>query len=130
MINSDHDTLRLFHGKNILIFEDGYLLSDEAKTKLVNAGAVVLGPVNLVEQALTYLESGTVDAVVMDVALEPETVLPLIAELEQSGIPFVFALSNNPRLDGQRFAGFVLSARDRDLTTIAEALFLRRNVEQ
>ncbi len=65
----------------------------------------------------------------MDVTLEPEAVLPVVAELEQSAIPFIFALSDNPILDSLGFAGFVLSARHRDLSTIAEALFLHRNVE-
>ncbi|MBC2887117.1 transcriptional regulator [Ochrobactrum sp. CM-21-5] len=122
--------MRLFSGKRILVLEDSFLLSEEAETRLTNAGAIVLGPVSTASQALDYLESETVDAVVMDVALEPEAVLPLIAELEHGAIPFIFALSDNPRLDSQRFAGFVLSARNKDLSTIAEALFLRRNVEQ
>jgi DNA-binding response OmpR family regulator len=124
------DTMRLFSGKRILVFEDGFLLSEEAAARLANVGAVVLGPVSTADQALDYLESEQIDAVVMDVALEPEAVLPLIAELEQGAIPFIFALSDNPRLDSKRFAGFVLSARHRDLSTIAEALFLRRSLEQ
>ncbi|AIK41397.1 MULTISPECIES: transcriptional regulator [Brucella] len=129
MIRSSDDTMRLFSGKRILVFEDGFLLSEEAGACLTKAGAVVLGPVNTAYQALYYLERERVDAVVMDVTLEPEAVLPVVAELEQSAIPFIFALSDNPILDSLGFAGFVLSARHRDLSTIAEALFLHRNVE-
>lgn len=130
MISPNDDAMRLFAGKRILIFEDGFLLSEEAESRLMNAGAVILGPVTTASQALDYLQCETIDAVVMDVALEPEAVLPLISELERGTVPFIFVLPDNPRLDGQRFAGFILSARKNDLSTIAEALFLRRNVEQ
>lgn len=129
MNKSNNDIMRLFSGKRILVFEDGFLLSEEAAARLTNAGAIVLGPVSTAIQALNYLEGGVVDAVVMDVALEPDAVLPLIDQLERGAIPFIFALPENPRLDSQRFAGFVLSARHKDLSTIAEALFLRPAME-
>jgi len=129
MNKSNDDIMRLFSGKRILVFEDGFLLSEEAAARLTNAGAIVLGPVSTASQALNYLEGGAVDAVVMDVALEPDAVLPLIDQLERGAIPFIFALPENPRLDSQRFAGFVLSARHKDLSTIAEALFLRPAME-
>lgn len=129
MNKSNDDIMRLFSGKRILVFEDGFLLSEEAAARLTNAGAIVLGPVSTASQALNYLDGGVVDAVVMDVALEPDAVLPLIDQLERGAIPFIFALPENPRLDSQRFAGFVLSARHKDLSTIAEALFLRPAME-
>ena len=129
MNTSNDDIMRLFSGKRILVFEDGFLLSEEAAARLTNAGAIVLGPVSTASQALNYLDGGAVDAVVMDVALEPDAVLPLIDQLERGAIPFIFALPENPRLDSQRFAGFVLSARHKDLSTIAEALFLRPAME-
>lgn len=129
MNKSNDDIMRLFSGKRILVFEDGFLLSEEAAARLTNAGAIVLGPVSTASQALNYLEGGVVDAVVMDVALEPDAVLPLIDQLERGAIPFIFALPENPRLDSQRFAGFVLSARHKDLSTIGEALFLRPAME-
>lgn len=129
MVGSTEMSLRLLAGKRILVFEDGFLLSDEAGSRLAAIGAAVLGPVHTAQHALDHVESGGVDAVVLDVGLEPETVLPLIAELEEKSIPFVFALAANPRLDTKRFAGFVLSDDDRDLGTIAEALFLRRGTE-
>lgn len=130
MFSPNDDAMRLFAGKRILVFEDGFLLSEEAESRLTNAGAVILGPVTTASQALDYLECEAIDAVVMDVALEPEAVLSLISELERGAVPFIFALPDNPRLDGQRFAGFILSARNNDLSSIAEALFLRRNLEQ
>lgn len=127
MISSNINAMRLFSGKRILVFEDSFLLSAEAQAELANAGATVVGPVATTGNALDALAAGGIDAVVMDVDLEPETVLPLIAKLEEDSVPFIFALSDNPRLDSQRFAGFVLSARKTDLSTIALALFLRES---
>jgi len=129
MVSPNEMSLRLLAGKRILVFEDGFLLSDEAETRLVGAGATILGPVSTAQQAIDHVQNGGVDAVVLDVALEPETVLPLIVELEEKSIPFIFALAANPRLDTKRFTGFVLSDRDRDLSTIAEALFRRHSME-
>ncbi|CAN7545893.1 transcriptional regulator [Brucella pseudogrignonensis] len=123
MVHSKLGTPHLYRGKNILIFEDGFLLTEDAKTKLVELGASILGPVSTPETSLTLLAGETVDAVILDVAIEPEAVLPVIAALETYRIPFIFALAAHPGLDGQRFAGFVLSAMDDDLATIATALF-------
>ncbi|MGW6780247.1 transcriptional regulator [Brucella pseudogrignonensis] len=116
-------TSQLFRDKTLLIFEDSFLLSEEAYEKLVACGAHILGPVNTAERVLSYLITERVDAVILDVAVEPEAVLPVISVLEHHDIPFIFALCSNPSLDGQRFAGFILSALDDDLATIATALF-------
>ncbi|KAB2689256.1 transcriptional regulator [Brucella pseudogrignonensis] len=130
MVHSMLGASHLFRDKKILIFEDGFLLSEEAHQKLVDWGTHILGPVTTTEGVLRYLRSETVDAVILDVTIEPETVLPVIAALEHQDIPFIFALSSNPSLNGQRFAGFVLSALDDDLATIATALFGQRHLVQ
>ncbi len=120
----------LFAGKRILVLEDSFLLSDEAGNKLAAIGAVILGPVHTAAQALEHIgDGGQVDAAVLDVALEPEAVMPVVQKLEEKSIPFVFALPANPRLDLQGFAGFILSDREQDLAAIAEALFERRGFE-
>ncbi len=128
MVHSKLGTSHLFRDKKILIFEDGFLLTEEAKTKIMALGASILGPVDTPENTLSFLVSETVDAVILDVALEPEAVLPVISALEDYHIPFIFALAAHPSLDGRRFAGFVLSAMDDDLATIATALFGRSHL--
>ncbi|WP_247880484.1 transcriptional regulator [Ochrobactrum sp. Q0168] len=119
-----------FSGKRILVFEDSFLLSEETGRKLGAIGAVILGPVNTTEQALHFLQNEEVDAAILDVALEPVTVLPLVDALETRSTPFIFALSANPATDTKDFTGFVLSNRDNDLSVIAEALFRPRGLEQ
>ena len=130
MVHSIPGTSHLFGDKTILIFEDGFLLSEEAQQKLVQWGAHILGPVTTAERVLHCLSTAVVDAVILDVMIEPETVLPVIAALEHLDIPFIFAVSSNPSLDGQRFAGFILSGFEDDLSTIATALFGQRQLVQ
>lgn len=130
MTSRNDSAMHSFSGKHILVFEDSFLLSEEAAQKLGSIGAFILGPVNTIEQGLRYLESNLVDAAILDVALEPAAVLPLVEALETRSTPFVFALPVNPAIDSKGFAGFVLSNRDNDLSVIAEALFRRRGLEQ
>lgn len=127
MVHSIRGMSHLFGDKKILIFEDGFLLSEEAHQKLVQWGTHILGPVSTADRALRYVRTQPVDAVIFDVAIEPEAVLQVVSTLEHHDIPFIFAVSSNPSLDGQRFAGFILSALDDDLATIATALFGQRH---
>ncbi|MEJ5023012.1 transcriptional regulator [Ochrobactrum vermis] len=115
-----------FHSKHILIFEDGFFLSDEVSQKLQSLGAVIIGPVHSTADALYHLESGVIDAAILDVAIEPAAVLSLVEALEKSRTPFVFALAANPSMSNSGCAGFVLSQHDDDLVVIAEALFRQR----
>ena len=130
MIGVNDRAMYSFSGKRILVFEDSFLLSEETGRKLGAIGAVILGPVNTTEQALYLLQNEEVDAAILDVALEPVTVLPLVDALETRSTPFIFALSANPATDTKDFTGFVLSNRDNDLSVIAEALFRPRGLEQ
>lgn len=115
-----------FHSKHILIFEDGFFLSDETAQKLHSLGAVIIGPVHSTADAFYHLESGVIDAAILDVAIEPAAVRPLVEVLEKSRAPFVFALPANPSMSNRDFAGFVLSQYAADLGVIAEALFRQR----
>ncbi|PWL16560.1 transcriptional regulator [Falsochrobactrum shanghaiense] len=127
MVQSYNNRVSLFVDRKILVFEDLFLLSQEAQSKLVKMGATVLGPVNTTQSALDFLERENIDGVIIDISLEINQVLPIIAKLDDISVPFIFAFSNNPHLDATDFSGFVLSHRESDLITIAEALFIRSN---
>jgi len=126
MAHTIRDAMHLLDGKNVLIFENDFFLSEEAEQKLGNLGVIISGPFNRPSQVLDYLTINSVDAVIMDVTLEPEEALPVVAVLDKSGIPFIFALSSNPNHDGRHFAGFILSGDDDDLAAISTALFCNR----
>jgi hypothetical protein len=62
-----------------------------------------------------------IDAVILDAALAPSAVFPLITELEHRVIPFIFSVP--PTRYGHSTGGFVLSERDSDLLKIGDSLF-------
>jgi CheY-like chemotaxis protein len=113
----------LFVGKRVLIVEDEYFLADETRRKLEESGAIVVGPVGTVGSALELLDVEQIDGAILDIHLVDELVFPVAEELEQRGIPFVFATGYNPSILPAKFTGFALCEKPAELGSIAEALF-------
>jgi DNA-binding response OmpR family regulator len=79
-------------GRRILVVEDEYLIAVEVKRWLQAAGAVVLGPVPSVHQALDLIEDDGVDAAVLDVNLgDGDTAYPVADKLGSLSVPYLFA---------------------------------------
>ena len=112
-----------FAGSHILVVEDEYLLADEIRQLLEAAGAVVVGPVATVADALTLLDEERVDAAILDVHLGDELVFPVAEELENRLVPFVFATGYDPAFIPARYSGFALCEKPAELSKIAQALF-------
>lgn len=123
----DQSFLGHFKGRNVLVVEDEYFLADETRRVLQSLGAVVVGPVAHVSDALDLLASETVDAAILDVHLGDELVFPVAEKLEEADIPYVFATGYDPSIIPVHFGGFVLSAKPIDLNKIAVALFGPQN---
>ena len=79
--------------RRVLIVEDDYILAEDLREQLLSCGAVVMGPVAAVADALALLEAGPApDMAVLDIGLgDNETVYPVADALRARGIPFVFA---------------------------------------
>ncbi len=45
-------------GRHILVVEDEYMLADELRAELTDAGAVVLGPVGSLAEAMALIRGG------------------------------------------------------------------------
>jgi len=114
--------LKAFHGKNILIVEDGSFLKNDVRAILVAAGGVVVGPTAMAEDLIYYLR-GDIDGAIVDVELPQETVLYISEVLEARTIPFVFAANASPVRGVTSFGGFLLIADIIQLNKIAAALF-------
>lgn len=79
------------HHRTILIVEDEYLLACELESELRQAGALVLGPVGSVQDALDLVASGQhVDGAILDVNLQGAAVFPVADMLADRDVPFVF----------------------------------------
>lgn len=122
-------------GQRILVVEDEYFLAEELERNLTRVGAVVVGPVANVENALALIQTETkLDAALLDVNLGGDRVYPVADKLQALGVPFFFATGYNgrdlparwrnaPRLDKglhdrvliPRIAQVVADAREADL---------------
>ncbi|NLR71307.1 response regulator [Novosphingobium sp. ERN07] len=81
----------MIEGKRILVVEDEFIVAAMLCDVLEDAGAVPLGPVGRVKEAMEAVSSGGIDAVVLDWNLAGEPSLPIAAALTEHGIPFVIA---------------------------------------
>jgi DNA-binding response OmpR family regulator len=78
-------------GKRILVLEDEFLLALEASEALEQVGATVVGPAHDIDTALALLRSSEIDAALLDINIRGTLSLPVATELEQKGVPVVFA---------------------------------------
>lgn len=81
----------MIEGKRILVIEDEFIVAAMLCDTLEDAGAIPLGPVGRVSEAMEAIAAGGIDAVVLDWNLAGEPSLPLASLLEERGVPFVIA---------------------------------------
>ncbi|MCD2323348.1 response regulator [Sphingomonas sp. IC-56] len=97
---------RALDGMRILVVEDEYLLADDLRDALTEAGAQVLGPVPSVDDAQALIaREAEIDAAVLDINLRGEMVFPVADVLAKRGVPFAFATGYDEWALPERFAG-------------------------
>lgn len=78
-------------GRQVLVVEDEYILAEDLHRTLEEAGAIVLGPVPSVADAIALIEAEPeIDGAVLDLNLDGEMVFPVADMLAEREIPFVF----------------------------------------
>jgi ActR/RegA family two-component response regulator len=93
---SDREAERL-HGMRLLIVEDEYLIAADLAVALEERGAMVLGPVGSIADALALIAAeDTLDAAVLDINLGRERAWPIADALRQRGVRFIFATGYDP----------------------------------
>ena len=99
---------RALHGLAILVAEDDYMIAAMMEDELAGAGARVIGPVPSLQFALDMIE-GTprIDAAVLDINMQGETIFPVADALRERGIPFLFSTGYDPSVIPARFKGVV-----------------------
>ena len=80
----------MLDGKRILIVEDEALLALDLSQGLQDCGAQIVGPCYQLATALEMAGSQSVDAAILDVDLNGETVFALADRLRQASVPFIF----------------------------------------
>lgn len=112
--------VKRFFDKSILIVEKNGFLEKKVRSRLIHAGARIIGP--LADFAETELAVGLfeIDAVIIDLALNSEVIIEVVEILEQFKIEYLFASISAGRVHPDQF---VLSSDISDLENIARALF-------
>ena len=91
-------------GRRILIIEDEYLLACDLERKLGDDGAVVLGPVATVDDAIALIKrEALIDGAVVDVNLRGQLAYPAADLLLDRKVPFVFTTGYDSETLPERF---------------------------
>lgn len=81
----------VLNGSRILVVEDEYFLADEMRSILTRLGAIVLGPVPTVNEALALIESDpAIDYALLDLNLGGQFAFRVADMLRLHEIPFAF----------------------------------------
>jgi len=83
----------VLEGRRILIVEDDYLVAQVLVDLLTDAGAEVVGPIGWVDEAVAFVEEGSLklDAAVLDINLHGSKSYPVADALDAQSVSFVFA---------------------------------------
>src|SRR3954466_13408541 len=90
-------------GRHILVVEDDYVLAMDMHLTLEDGGAIVIGPVGTVRDALRLAESEDIDAAVLDINLHGEFVYAVAERLQDRGVPFAFTTGYEGDILPERF---------------------------
>jgi DNA-binding response OmpR family regulator len=77
-------------GRRVLVAEDEYFIAADLTRALAGAGAVVVGPVGRVDQALALIADAPVSAAVLDVDLGGESSFAIADRLAAARTPLLF----------------------------------------
>lgn len=107
----------------ILIVEDEYMLADELRMELEEAGAIVLGPVPSIDEAADLIRSEEhIDGGILDVNLDGEKVFPVADLLTDRNVPFVFTTGYDRSALPKRFVQVVRCEKPVNMKDVARAI--------
>ncbi len=107
-------------GSRVLILEDRYIIADDVRAAILQAGGEVVGPFASVEEAWRGLQAHVIDLAVLDIHLRDGLVFEIAEKLERSGIGWVFATGYGPNKIPPRWRHLPMLMkpfRDRDIVT-------------
>lgn len=111
-------------GRAVLLVEDDYFIVKQLRQRFEREGAIVVGPVSNVSDALDLIEDAArIDGAVLDVNLQGEMVFPVADALAERGVRFVFATGYDPVEIPARHSAVPHFSKPVDLAGLAEALF-------
>ncbi|HEU5274201.1 MAG TPA: response regulator [Xanthobacteraceae bacterium] len=111
-------------GRRVLLVEDEYLIACEIVVGLRNGGAVVVGPVGCIDDALDLIDrTQGLDGAILDVNLRGEMAYPVADVLIQRRVPLVFMTGYDEASIPARYRTVTRCEKPVALADIARALF-------
>lgn len=108
---------------HVLVVEDEYFLADELQTELEDAGAIVIGPVSDLANAVSLIQTGErIDGAILDANLGGENVFPAADLLVERGVPIVFTTGYDAESMPSRFRQMARCEKPVSLRKVIEAI--------
>jgi CheY-like chemotaxis protein len=92
-------------GRRLLLVEDESLIAMMMRDMLVGLGFCVVGPFGDVQAALAAAEADEIEAAVLDVNLNGESVHPVAEALAARGVPFLLVTGYDAESVRERYVG-------------------------
>ena len=110
-------------GCTVLVVENEFMIAEDLSISLVDAGAIVLGPVSSVSAALALLAAEPdVHGAVLDINLNGQMVFPVADALAVRQVPFVFATGYDQSFVPRAYAGVLRFQKPVDTTKMLRAI--------
>jgi CheY-like chemotaxis protein len=106
------------NGSHIMVVEDEALVAMVVSDALMELGYEVVGPFGRPADALAAINSGRIDAAVLDINLAGTLVYPVAEQLVSRGIPFVFVTGYGIESVDKRFAHIPVLAKPIERETL------------
>jgi CRP-like cAMP-binding protein len=91
--------------RRVLVVEDDFFIASDLASALRGMGAEVVGPAPNRNAAIELIDKQPVNAAVLDICLDGDSVYPLASELRTRGINFVFATGYSDTVIPAEFRG-------------------------
>lgn len=113
----------LMEDQRVLVIEDEYVVAEAIERTLRRAGAIVLGPVPSVDQAMALLDrGGRIDSAVLDINLGEQKVYPVVDRLLARGVHCVFSTGNDVADVPSNYKGIARLEKPVEESSIIDAL--------
>jgi DNA-binding LytR/AlgR family response regulator len=114
---------RTLRGCRVLVVEDEYMLADELRTELQEAGAVVVGPAGQLEAAIDLIQADAdIGGAVLDVNLGGVSVFPVVDLLAARGVPMVLTTGYDAAAIPPRYAHIPRCEKPVTISKVAKAI--------
>ncbi|UDL95521.1 response regulator [Lichenihabitans sp. PAMC28606] len=123
MTEIDHSPSSRLSGCRVLVVEDEILLAFELIDELQELGAIPIGPVPTVAEALAAIEATAIDAAMLNVHLRGQLSFAIANTLVERNIPFIFVTGNGSFVQ-EHFLDIPAYLKPYDLPEIVDALEL------